>query len=58
MAGDPVRPNLQPLTLHVPEPKFRPGDAVDFTEVTLPPAGEVRRPDTTDRADGFIDLAY
>jgi len=58
MAGDPVRPNLQPLTLHVPEPKFRPGDAVDFTEVTLPPAGEVRRPDTADRADGFIDLAY
>ena len=58
MAGDPVRPNLQPLSLHVPEPKFRPGDTVDFTQVVLPAAGEVRRPDTADKADGFIDLAY
>src|ERR1700761_4878797 len=58
MAGDPVRPNLQPLSLHVPEPKFRPGDTVDFTQVTLPAAGEVRRPDTADAADSFIDLAY
>ena len=58
MAGDPVRPNLQPLSLHVPEPKFRPGDTVDFTQVTLPAAGEVRRPDTADKAEGFIDLAY
>ncbi len=58
MAADPVRPNLQPLTLHVPEPKFRPDDTADFTQVTIPPAGEVRRPDTADRAEGFIDLAY
>jgi 2-oxoisovalerate dehydrogenase E1 component alpha subunit len=57
MAGD-TRANLQPLSLHVPEPKFRPGDEVDFTAVPIPPAGEVRRPDTADKAETFIDLAY
>ena len=58
MTGDHLRANLPPLSLHVPEPKFRPGDAVDFTEVTIPPAGDVRRPDTADPAESFIDLAY
>ena len=52
MASDP-RANLQPLSLHVPEPKFRPGDAVDFTRVDVPPAGAARRPDTADRAREF-----
>ena len=58
MASDHPRANLQPLSLHVPEPKFRPGDAVDFAEVAVPPAGEARRPDTADKADTFTDLAY
>ena len=40
MASEHPRANLQPLTLHIPEPKFRPGDAVDFAEVDVPPAGE------------------
>ena len=56
MASDLPRANLQPLSLYVPEPKFRPGDTVDFTQVTIPAAGEVRRPDTADRAESFIDL--
>ncbi|MES2054660.1 MAG: 3-methyl-2-oxobutanoate dehydrogenase (2-methylpropanoyl-transferring) subunit alpha [Pseudomonadota bacterium] len=58
MASDIPRANLKPLSLYVPEPKFRPGDAVDFTEVAIPAAGSVRRPDTADPADSFIDLAY
>ncbi|WP_418935805.1 hypothetical protein, partial [Klebsiella pneumoniae] len=29
MTVDASRANLPPLSLHVPEPKFRPGDAVD-----------------------------
>jgi 2-oxoisovalerate dehydrogenase E1 component alpha subunit len=58
MASDIPRANLQPLSLYVPEPKFRPGDTVDFTEVAIPPAGDVRRPDIADRAETFIDLAY
>ena len=58
MASDIPRANLQPLSLYVPEPKFRPGDTVDFTEVPIPAAGSTRRPDTADRADSFTDLAY
>jgi 2-oxoisovalerate dehydrogenase E1 component alpha subunit len=63
MASDPergtsARANLQPLSLYVPEPKFRPGDAVDFSEVHVPPAGETRRPDIADKASTFTDLAY
>jgi len=58
MAGEPGISNLKPLTLHVPEPKFRPGDAVDFAEVDVPPAGSARRPDTAQAASGFTDLAY
>ena len=58
MTDDRVRANLPPLALHVPEPRFRPGDAVDFAEVAVPPAGEQRRPDTADRADSFHDLAF
>ena len=52
------RANLPPLALHVPEPKFRPGDAVDFASVDVPPAGATRRPDTADDARSFTDLAY
>ncbi|MEH3048531.1 3-methyl-2-oxobutanoate dehydrogenase (2-methylpropanoyl-transferring) subunit alpha [Sphingomonas adhaesiva] len=50
--------NLKPLSLHVPEPKFRPGDAVDFAAVDVPAAGSVRRPDTAATAHDFTDLAY
>jgi 2-oxoisovalerate dehydrogenase E1 component alpha subunit len=28
--------NLAPLRLHIPEPKFRPGDEVDFSDVAVP----------------------
>ena len=58
MAGDNPRANLKPLSLHVPEPKFRPGDAVDFAEVEISAAGATRRPDTADDARSFTDLAY
>ncbi|GAA0736656.1 3-methyl-2-oxobutanoate dehydrogenase (2-methylpropanoyl-transferring) subunit alpha [Sphingomonas japonica] len=58
MTGDLPRPNLPPLSLHVPEPKFRPGDAADFSDIVVPPAGEARRPDTAAAADSFHDLAY
>ncbi len=50
-----------PLTLHVPEPKWRPGDPVDFTSMDVPPAGLLPRPevdcepeDTRDHAHGLI----
>src|SRR5689334_8266900 len=55
---DAPRANLPPLSLHVPEPKFRPGDEADFSEVDVPPAGSARRPDTAEPASGFHELAY
>ncbi len=58
MAGEHPRANLQPLRLHVPEPKFRPGDPVDFVGVDIPPAGAARRPDTAESAHDFTELAY
>ncbi|MEW9856788.1 3-methyl-2-oxobutanoate dehydrogenase (2-methylpropanoyl-transferring) subunit alpha [Novosphingobium sp. M1R2S20] len=41
------RGNLPPLSLHVPEPRFRPGDRVDYSHLPIPPAGEQARPDET-----------
>ena len=37
--------NLKPLSLYVPEPKFRPGDPVDFSHFDIPQAGAQPRPD-------------
>ena len=45
MTSDTGRRNLRPLSLHVPEPKFRPGDPVDFSDFEIPAAGSVGRPD-------------
>ena len=37
--------NRPPLELHVPEPKFRPGDKVDYSHLEIPAAGKAPRPD-------------
>jgi 2-oxoisovalerate dehydrogenase E1 component alpha subunit len=37
--------NRPRLALHVPEPPYRPGDAVDFSEMAIPAAGAQPRPD-------------
>jgi len=55
---DASRANLPPLSLHVPEPRFRPGDEADFSDVEVPPAGSARRPDTAEPAANFHELAY
>ena len=52
MAGSRGKPgtsrgNLPPLELHVPEPKYRPGDQVDYSDLPIPPAGAQPRPDET-----------
>ncbi len=39
--------NAPGLSLHVPEPKFRPGDAVDFSHVDVGAPGRLSRPDET-----------
>jgi 2-oxoisovalerate dehydrogenase E1 component alpha subunit len=42
---EPKRGNLPPLSLHVPEPKYRPGDKVDHSDIYVQPAGAQPRPD-------------
>ncbi|MEJ2411352.1 MAG: 3-methyl-2-oxobutanoate dehydrogenase (2-methylpropanoyl-transferring) subunit alpha [Novosphingobium sp.] len=39
------RGNLPPLAFHVPEPRYRPGDTVDYSHLEIPEAGSVARPD-------------
>jgi len=47
-----------PLRLHIPEPKFRPGDHADFSYLKVPEAGSVERPDIGATAYETRDLAY
>ena len=41
-----LRRNAPHLSLHVPEPAFRPGDTPDFSSLKIPAAGTAPRPDT------------
>ncbi len=50
--------NKRKLSLHVPEPAHRPGDAPDFSGVVVPAAGSVRRPDIAAHPREIADLAY
>lgn len=52
------RSNLPPLSLHVPEPRFRPGDEADFSDIVIPPAGSVPRPAENVKPSDVHDLAY
>lgn len=56
MTGAPA--NRPPLSLHVPEPRFRPGDTVDYTHVEVPAAGSARRPEPGDAAASFHELSF
>ena len=49
--------NRPSLSLHVPEPDFRPGDAVDFSGVAVPEAGAQPRPDESCAAADTHPLA-
>jgi 2-oxoisovalerate dehydrogenase E1 component alpha subunit len=46
-----------PLSLHIPEPRFRPGEKPDFGDLRLSAPGEVRRPAVAAAAAEFRDLA-
>jgi 2-oxoisovalerate dehydrogenase E1 component alpha subunit len=47
-----------PLQFHVPEPEVRPGGTPDFSNVRIPEAGSVRRPDIDANPESIRDLAY
>ena len=55
-----IQPMTQhdPLSLHVPEPTGRPGQATDFSYLHLSPAGEVRRPPVDTDPRSTSDLAF
>lgn len=46
------------LSLHVPEPEVRPGDTPDFSNVQIPRAGEVDRPEVDCDPETMRGLAF
>ena len=50
--------NKPGLSLHVPEPKFRPGDAVDFSHVDVGAPGKLSRPDESCHPSELHEHAY
>ena len=46
------------LSLHIPEPAWRPGEPIDFQAMKVPAAGILPRPDTACRAEDTNDLAH
>ncbi|MDE2183053.1 MAG: 3-methyl-2-oxobutanoate dehydrogenase (2-methylpropanoyl-transferring) subunit alpha [Alphaproteobacteria bacterium] len=46
------------LSLRVPQPKHRPGDKADFSNVAVPPAGSVERPPVDVKARDIAGHAY
>ncbi|MEM7195043.1 MAG: 3-methyl-2-oxobutanoate dehydrogenase (2-methylpropanoyl-transferring) subunit alpha [Pseudomonadota bacterium] len=51
-------PKKSGLSLHVPSPGVRPGDAPDFSEVEIPKAGEAGRPEVDVEPEAMRDLAF
>ena len=59
--ADPAKPaetNRQPLALHVPEPKYRPGDTADFSHIDVGQPGDQPRPDEGVHPSQIAGLAY
>ena len=47
----------KPLTFEVPEPLNRPGSEPDFSDMEIPQAGTVRRPEVASSAEQMKDMA-
>jgi 2-oxoisovalerate dehydrogenase E1 component alpha subunit len=50
--------NSRALSLHIPEPRSRPGQPPDFADIDISHAGAVPRPDVGADPDTMRDLAY
>jgi 2-oxoisovalerate dehydrogenase E1 component alpha subunit len=50
--------NSRGLSLHIPEPKARPGEAADFSGIDVSHPGAVPRPDTAAQPKDIRELAY
>ncbi|MGL5837680.1 MAG: thiamine pyrophosphate-dependent enzyme [Sphingorhabdus sp.] len=53
-----TKTNLPPLQLHIPEPKFRPGDDADFSDVMVPDVDAIARPDENSAPADIRGLAF
>ena len=53
-----TKTNLPPLRLHIPEPKFRPGDEADFSDVVVPEIDAIARPDESSAPATIQNLAF
>ena len=53
-----TKDNLSPLNLHIPEPKFRPGDVADFGDIIVPAVDAYPRPDEHVMPAEIHPLAY
>jgi 2-oxoisovalerate dehydrogenase E1 component alpha subunit len=53
-----TRSNIEPLRLHIPEPKFRPGDDADFSDIIIPDIDEIARPDENCAPAAMQNLAF
>ncbi|WP_374610874.1 thiamine pyrophosphate-dependent enzyme [Sphingorhabdus sp.] len=53
-----TKSNLEPLRLHIPEPKFRPGDEADFSDIAIPDVDAITRPDEASVPSEIRALAY
>jgi 2-oxoisovalerate dehydrogenase E1 component alpha subunit len=49
---------MGPLRLHIPEPKFRPGDDADFSDIIVPEIDEIGRPDEASDPKSMQNLAF
>lgn len=50
--------NLPPLSLHIPEPRYRPGDTPDFGDVTVPVVDALPRPAEATAPADMRDFSY
>jgi 2-oxoisovalerate dehydrogenase E1 component alpha subunit len=53
-----AKSNIPPLRLHIPEPKFRPGDEADFSDIAVPDVDCIARPDESAAPADLRDLAF
>ena len=50
--------NLPPLSLHIPEPRYRPGDTPDFGDIDVPAVEATPRPGEATKPDAMRELSY
>lgn len=58
MSDNPPGANRPRLSLHVPEPPYRPGDTVDYSWLAIPEPDAIARPDEAADPAAIRELAY